>query len=438
MIYILFVFLAAFLILGVPIAISLGLSSIIYFMLFTDIPILVLAQRLYANLFHFPLMAVPFFILAGQIAQRGGVARQLINFTNHLVGALPGGLGLASILACMIFASISGSSTATVAAIGTIMIPAMIREGYGKPFAIGTMTTAGTLGILIPPSIPLIIYGFIAEQSVRKLFVAGVLPGIVLGGSMMVVSYIIARLKGFRAPRSYSWREKWNAFRGAFWSLSLPVLILGGIYGVPEFSIGPLHIDGGAIFTPTEAAAVAVVYSFLISWLVLKEITLRDVPTILAEASGMTAMLLFIVTNAVLFGFLLTNEAIPLKLAEWIVSQQFPQWAFLLVVNIILFFAGDFMDPLPIITIFTPILFPVAEQLGVDPIHFGIIIVVNMEMGLITPPVGMNLYISSGITGEPLYNVLRYSAPWILLVVAVLLIVTYVPWLSLFLPSLLR
>jgi C4-dicarboxylate transporter DctM subunit len=368
--------------------------------------------------------------------EKGGIARRLIDLANGLVGQFPGGLALTGILACMFFASISGSSTATVAAIGSIMIPGMLEKGYDRKFAVGSITTAGALGILIPPSIAMIIYGFVTEMSVGKLFIAGIVPGIFLGFSLMVVSFIVAKRRGFRSERRFTWLEKIGALRRAIWSLLLPVIVVVGIYGVPEMTIGSKHIRGGGIFTPTEAAAVCVLYAILVSVFIHKEIRLRHVPIVILEAANTIVMLMFIITTAMLFGFILTNAQIPHHIAEWVIQNNFSPWLFLLMVNIILFFAGDFMDPTPIIMIFIPVLFPAVVALGIDPIHFGIIVVVNMEMGLVTPPIGMNLYVASAIMDMPLYDVLRAALPWILIIVFVLIVVTYVPIISTILPKL--
>ncbi|MBW2146330.1 MAG: TRAP transporter large permease subunit [Deltaproteobacteria bacterium] len=436
MLFTLFTILILMFLLGVPIAVSLGMSVIITFIFFSDFPLFIVAQRLYANLTHYPLMAVPFFIIAGKIMERGGIARRLIDFANTLVGQFPGGLALTGILACMFFASISGSSTATVAAIGSIMIPGMLEKGYGRNFAVGSITTAGALGILIPPSIAMIIYGFVTETSVGKLFIAGIIPGIFLGFSLMVVSFVVAKKRGFKSERRFTWLEKTRAFKNAIWSLLLPVIVVVGIYGVPAMTIGSWHIKGGGIFTPTEAAAVCVIYAVIVSVFIYKEIKLRDLPGVILQSANIIAMLMFIITTAMLFGFILTNAQVPHHVAQWVIEHNFSPWLFLLMVNIILFFAGDFMDPTPIIMIFIPVLFPAVEALGIDPIHFGIIVVVNMEMGLVTPPIGMNLYVASAIMNMPLYDVLRASLPWILVIVFVLIVITYVPVISTFLPKL--
>lgn len=437
MITFLFISLGVFLVMGIPIAFGLCLSVTLSFFFFSDIPIVIVTQRLFANLTHYTLIAVPFFVLAGIIMEHAGIARRLIRFANALVGWIPGGLALATILSCMFFASISGSSAATVAAIGGIMIPAMWDAGYDKKYAVGVTATGGCLGILIPPSGTLIAYGFVTEQSIGKLFIAGIIPGIILGFTLMVVSYLVARRKNMRSGEKTTWGEKWAAFREAVWSLCLPVIVIGGIYGVPEFRFGPLHYGGGAIFTPTEAAAVAVALALFVGIFIHREIKLRDIPQILYRSSGTIAMLLMIITNAILFGFILTSEEIPLIIAEWIVKHDLSPWLFLLAVNIALFFAGDFLDAFAIVMIFVPVFFPAAMELGIDPIHLGIVVVVNMELGLITPPIGIDLYVASGISKMPLYDVMRAAAPWILVVAAVLLLVTYIPSLSLFLPNLL-
>lgn len=437
MIFALFSFLFVFLVLGMPIAISLGLSVLLVFYFFTDFPMLMMGQKAMDNISHFPLMAVPFFIISSALMHKGGVTRRLINFASAIVGPIPGGMAIAGILSCMFFASISGSSAATVVAIGSIMIPAMWEAGYDRGFAVGTMATAGSLGILIPPSIAMIIYGFVTDTSVPRLFIAGFLPGLFLGGMLMIVSYVIAKRRNFPVLPSSSWKERWQAFREAFWALLMPAFILGGIYGLPmPIQIGPILIEEGAIFTPTEAAIVACFLALFIGIYMYKDLKWRDIPQVLIDSGATIGMLLFIIMNAVMFGFILGNEAIPHKLAAWVVSHDLSPWQFLLALNIILFFAGDFMDAIPIILIFIPILFPTAVELGIDPIHLGIIVVINMEMGAITPPVGMNLFMASTVSGMPLYDVMRASLPWILVVVFVLVVVTYVPWISLVIPRL--
>ncbi len=421
----------AMLLIGVPVAFALGLSTILTFVLFTDMPLVLVGQRLYQNLDHFPLMAVPFFILAGQLAQTGGIAQRLIDLAQSFIGHLRGGLAMTSVLSCMFFAAASGSSSATVAAIGSILIPAMMRANYPKEIAIGSIATAGSLGILIPPSIPMLIYALITEQSVGKLFLAGVLPGLFFGSCLLLVTYVVARWKNLERLPPASAAQRWTAFKRAGWSLMLPVIILGGIYGYPDIDLGPIQIEGTALFTPTEASVAAVIYSFVIGKFVYHELSWRDTLRVIGDSLRLTSMLLFIVTNAILFGFLLASERVPAMVAEWIVAQEVPQWLFLLIVNIVLAIAGQFMDGIPIIMIFVPVLFAAAKSIGVDPIHLCIIIVVNLELGTITPPVGVNLFVASALARMALVDVIRATLPWVAVVVFVLMVVTYWPWLSL-------
>lgn len=421
----------AMLAIGVPVAFALGLATILTFLFFTDMPLTIVGQRLYQNLDHFPLMAVPFFILAGQLAQTGGIAQRLVNLAQAFIGHFRGGLAMTSVLACMFFAAASGSSSATVAAVGSILIPAMLRANYPKEMAIGSIATAGSLGILIPPSIPMLIYALITEQSVGQLFLAGVIPGFFFAACLLAVTYAVGRWKNLeRLPRA-SRADQWVAFKRAGWSLMLPVIILGGIYGYPDINFGPFQIEGSALFTPTEASVAAVIYSFIIGKLVYRELSWRDCLRVVGESLRLSSMLLFIVTNAILFGFLLASERVPTMVSEWIVAQEVPQWLFLLMVNIVLAIAGQFMDGIPIIMIFVPVLFAAAKSVGVDPIHLCIIIVVNLELGTITPPVGVNLFVASALARMALVDVIKATLPWVMVVVFVLMVITYVPWLSL-------
>jgi len=410
-----------FLFLGLPIAISLGLASFSAIFYFTTDPLPDLARQIYSGLDSFPLMAIPFFVLAGNIFTAGGVAKKLINLTNVFVGHIPGGLSIAGVFASALFAAISGSSPATVVAIGGILMPAMIKHGYSKEYSIGSMSTAGSLGILIPPSIPMIVYAVSVDQSVGKLFLAGIIPGIMLAGMMAAVSYFIAKKKDFPLIKKATSREKLVAFRGSIWSLSLPIIIIGGIYS--------------GFFTPTESAAVAVFVGFIVGFFIHRDLKIKDIPRILIESAKTTSMLFFIITMAMLFAHILTLERIPHMIADTVVSMNVNAIVFLLLVNIILFIAGQFMEPTAILTILAPIFFPVAMALGIDPIHLGIVMVVNMEVGMITPPVGLNLYVASGITGMPLLQVTRSALPWLLAVIVGLLIITYVPQISLWLPN---
>ncbi|WP_246055267.1 TRAP transporter large permease [Pseudalkalibacillus caeni] len=408
---------------GLPIAISLGLASFLSIYYFTTDPLADMAGKIFSGLNSFPLMAIPFFVLAGNIFTTGGVAKRLINLTNAWVGHIPGGLSIAGIVSCGLFAAISGSSPATVVAIGSIMIPAMVKHGYEKDYAVGSISTAGSLGILIPPSIPMIVYAVTVEQSVGKLFIAGIIPGILLAILLAFVSFTIAKKNDFAKAEKATFTERLNALKAAVWSLSLPIVVIGGIYS--------------GIFTPTESAAVAVVLGLIVGLWIHKDLLLKDLPGILVESAKTTAMLFFIITMAMTFAHILTLERIPHEIASIITGWNVGPIAFLLIVNVLLFLAGQFMEPTAIITILAPILFPVAMALGIDPIHFGIIMVVNMEVGMITPPVGLNLYVASGITRMPLIDVTKAAFPWLIAMIIGLILVTYIPEISLWLPNLL-
>ena len=421
----LFLFSMLFLLLamGMPIAFSLGLSSILTILFFTNDSLASMSLKLFDTMEHYTLLAIPFFILASAFLTTGGVARRLIRFAIAAVGHLHGGLAIASVLACMLFAAVSGSSPATVAAIGSIVIGAMVKAGYPQPYAAGMLCNAGTLGILIPPSIVMVVYGAATETSVGQLFMAGIIPGILLGLMLMIAIYISARkLKIPTQPRA-SFGELLVAIREAIWGLGLIFVVLGGIYG--------------GIFTATEAAAVAAVYAFIVALFIHRDMTWSHVPEVFAEAGKVTVMLLFIIANAMLFAHVLTTERIPQTMAETIVGWGLAPWQFLIVVNIILLIAGNFMEPSSILLILAPIFFPIATQLGIDPIHLGIIMTVNMEIGMITPPVGLNLFVTSGITGMPLWEVVKAAMPWLMVMLSFLIIVTYIPGISLFLPRLL-
>jgi C4-dicarboxylate transporter DctM subunit len=419
----LFAVLFVFLLMGVPIAFSLGLASILTILLFTNDSLASMSLKLFDTMEHYTLLAIPFFILASAFLTTGGVARRLIRFAIAAVGHLHGGLAIASVLACMLFAAVSGSSPATVAAIGSIVIGAMVKAGYPQPYAAGMLCNAGTLGILIPPSIVMVVYGAATETSVGQLFMAGIIPGILLGLMLMIAIYVSARkLKIPTQPRA-SFGELMVATREAIWGLGLIFVVLGGIYG--------------GIFTATEAAAVAAVYAFIVALFVHRDMSWGHVPEVFAEAGKVTVMLLFIIANAMLFAHVLTTERIPQMMAEAIISWGLEPWQFLIVVNIILLIAGNFMEPSSILLILAPILFPISVQLGIDPVHLGIIMTVNMEIGMITPPVGLNLFVTSGITGMPLWEVVKAAMPWLMVMLSFLIIVTYIPQVSLFLPRLL-
>jgi C4-dicarboxylate transporter, DctM subunit len=468
----LFVTLFALLLIGVPIAIALGLSSVATILLFSSDSLASLALKLFETMQHYTLLAIPFFILSSAFLTTGGVARRIIRFAMACVGHLRGGFAMAGVLACMLFAAVSGSSPATVVAIGSIAIAGMVRAGYTKEFAAGVICNAGTLGILIPPSIVMVVYGAATNTSVGRLFIAGIIPGIIAGVMLMIAIYVAARWVKLPSQPRASFGEIMASFRDAIWGLLLVVIIMGGIYG--------------GVFTPTEAAAAAAVYAFLVAVFVYRDIgplkdrpawrpgwarlerstvasnvplvaplatfagglaqsivylpaTLvhRDVKHVMVEAGRTTIMLMFIIANAMLFAHVLTTERIPHTITELIMTAGLEPWSFLIVVNILLLIAGNFMEPSAILLIMAPILFPIAMQLGIDPVHLGIIMVVNMEIGLITPPVGLNLFVTAGITNMSVLEVVRAALPWLGILVLFLILVTYVPIISTFLPDLL-
>jgi C4-dicarboxylate transporter DctM subunit len=386
----------------------------------TQVPVEAVALKLFTGIEKWEIMAIPFFILAGNFLTHGGVARRMINFATSLVGHFHGGLALASILACAMFALVCGSSVATVVAIGSIVLPAMVAHGYPMAFGAGVMITAGSLGILMLPSIPKVIYAISTNTSIGALFVAGLLPGTVLALMLAGVTWFIAKKNGYPRMDKATWKQRFTFFRDSVWGLMLVVIIVGGIYS--------------GIFTATEAAAMAAVYSFFVSIFVYKDMGMKDVPKVLRDSANMSAMLLYIITNAVLFSFVLANENLPHRLADWMLSMHLGQEGFLAVVNVILLMAGNFMEPSSIILIMAPIFFPAAMQLGINPVHFGILIDVNMEVGLCHPPVGLNLYVASGISKLGITELTKAVMPWLGTMLVFLVIVTYWPWLTLVVP----
>lgn len=408
---------------GMPISIALGLTVLTFLFTMTSVPIEAVALKLFTGIEKFEIMAIPFFILAGNFLTHGGVARRMIQFASSMVGHWYGGLGLAGVLACALFAAVSGSSPATVVAIGSILLPAMVKAGFPTRFGAGVITTSGALGILIPPSIVMVMYAVATNSSVGALFMAGVIPGLLLAGFLGFTTWYRARKHNYPRQPKADFATRMRALRESIWGLLLIVIVMGGIYT--------------GLFTPTEAAAMSAVYAFVIAVFVYKDMSLKDVPRVLLNSASMSAMLLYIITNAVMFSFIMTNENIPQSLAEWMLSMGMGPVAFLLAVNILLLAAGNFMEPSSITLIFAPILFPMAMKLGIDPIHFGILMVVNMEVGMCHPPVGLNLYVASGITKMGITELTIAVWPWLLTMLIFLLLVTYWPGLSLWLPRLL-
>lgn len=419
---IIFVLLLLLMLTGMPISISLGLTVLTFLFTMTTVPIESVALKLFTGIEKFEIMAIPFFILAGNFLTHGGVARRMINFATSMVGHWHGGLALSGVMACALFAAVSGSSPATVVAIGSIILPAMILQGYPKGFGAGVITTSGALGILIPPSIVMVMYSVSTNTSVGQLFMAGVVPGLMLAFLLGLTTWYLARKHNYPRMPKASWAERFIAFRKSAWGLLLIVIVMGGIYS--------------GMFTPTEAAAVSAVYAFVVAVFVYKDMGLKKVPKVLLDSAAMSAMLLYIITNAVLFSFLMTSENIPQAMAAWIMDKGFGIISFLLVVNILLLLAGNVMEPSSIVLIMAPILFPVAIKLGIDPVHFGIIMVVNMEIGLCHPPVGLNLYVASGIAKMGITELTIAVTPWLLTMIGFLILVTYVPIISLWLPQL--
>ena len=435
------------LLLGVPIAIALGLSSIGFLLLHSDSSLASIAQTLFSAFEgHYTLLAIPFFILASSFMSTGGVARRIIRFSIACVGHFPGGLAIAGVFACMLFAALSGSSPATVVAIGSIVIAGMRQVGYSKDFAAGIICNAGTLGILIPPSIVMVVYAAAVEVSVGRMFLAGVIPGLLAGLMLMSAIYVVARWKNLPKGEWRGWAEIFASARAAGWGLFLIVIILGGIYG--------------GVFTPTEAAAVAAIYAFCISCFVYRDMgplaTAEgqankslfaqpqalltafwhpDTRATLLEAGKLSVTLMFIIANALILKHVLTDEQIPQQIASAMLDAGFGPISFLIAVNLILLVGGQFMEPSGLIVIVAPLVFPIAIEMGIDPIHLGIIMVVNMEIGMITPPVGLNLFVTSGVAGMPVMQVVRAAAPWVLILLLFLILVTYVPWLSTALPN---
>jgi C4-dicarboxylate transporter DctM subunit len=443
--FLLFVMVISLLLIGVPIAVALGLSSIMFLLVYSEASLESIAQTMFSAFEgHYTLLAIPFFILASTFMSTGGVARRIIRFAIACVGHLRGGLAISSVFACMLFAALSGSSPATVVAIGTITIAGMRQVGYSRDFAAGVICNAGTLGILIPPSIVMVVYAAAVDVSVGRMFLAGVIPGLLAGLMLMVGIYVAARVRKLPAQPPAGLQEVLASAREAGWGLCLIVIILGGIYG--------------GIFTPTEAAAVAAVYAFLIANFVYRDMgpfkedrPAENVPRIawralsifwhpdtkksLLDAGKLSIMLMFIIANALILKHVLTEEQIPQSIASAMLSAGFGPIMFLVIVNVILLIGGQFMEPSGLIVIVAPLVFPIAISLGIDPIHLGIIMVVNMEIGMITPPVGLNLFVTSGVAQMPMMRVVKAALPWLAILFVFLIMVTYIPWLSTLLPN---
>ncbi|TMW72261.1 TRAP transporter large permease [Alteribacter natronophilus] len=409
-------------IVGVPIAFALGISSTIAVWYGGTMPLESIITRMFSSLDLFPLMAIPFFILAGSLMETGGISRRLINLASAMVGEMKGGLAAVAVVTSMFFAAISGSSPATVAAIGSILIPAMVARGYNRDFAASVQAVSGGIGVIIPPSIPLILYGVVAQVSIGSLFIAGILPGILMGIFLLVTVYIISKIKGYSGGVKTNWREKLLALRDATLALLMPVIILGGIYG--------------GIFTPTEAAGVAVVYAFIIGFFVYKEITLKNLMGIFIRSSITTSIIMIIIANAGVFAYILTRQRVPQMVAQHFTDFTESAIVFLLLVNIFLLLVGMIFETSAAIIILAPILVPIAMAMGIDPVHFGIIMTVNLAVGMVTPPVGVNLFVAAQIANTSLERIAWAVLPFLFVLIINILVITYVPAISTYLPSL--
>ncbi len=410
--------------LSVPIAVAIGLASVIAIVFASDLPINVLAQKAFTSIDSFSLMAIPFFIFAGTLMEKGGIARRLVRFASSLVGGMTGGLGMVVVVTSMFFAAISGSGIAATAALGSILIPAMIKKGYDRSYAGALQAISGELGVIIPPSISMILFGVAASVSIGDLFIAGILPGLMIGFSLMLGVFIISKIKGYKGDADLPKGEIWVSFKDAILALLMPVIILGGIYG--------------GIFTPTEAAAVAVAYAFIIGVFVYKEIKFKDLISIFSKSMIMTSIVMFIIANAGIFAWVLTREGVPQKLAMFFGNVTDSPIMFLLIINILLFVIGMFFDGSVAIIILAPLFTPIAVSLGIDPVHFGMIMITNLAIGMCTPPLGVNLFVSCQIANIRLEQITKAILPFIGIMIINVLLISYIPQISLFLVELFK
>lgn len=409
--------------LGMPIAVILGVITTISLLAFTSIPLQILPQQLYNALDSFVLMSVPFFVLAGSIMTKGVLAARLIRVITMAVGNFFGGLAMAGVLACMFFAALSGSSPATVVAVGTIMIPALMKNGYPENFSVGLITTAGSLGIVIPPSIPMILYCLVMNESVARLFMAGVGPGLLIGAALCLYVYGQSRRRGWRSPQRHTWAEFLTALRESLWALILPLIILGGIYS--------------GLFTPTEAAAVSVVYALIVELVIYGQMKITDLPAICKEAAILSGALMFVLSCAMALVWLMTSQQLPAKMANFVISYVDSWWMFLIVINIVFLLLGTVMDNVSAMIILSPLLSDTLTRFQIDPIHYGIVMVLLIEFGFLTPPFGLNLFVAMAMTNKPLAKVSWAVAPFLIIMLLCVLIITFIPQISLFLPNLL-
>ena len=419
---VLFVSLLICFVLGMPIAFSIGVASVATLQFASNLPLTLAAQRLFTGADSFPLMAIPFFMLAGELMESGGISRRLFDFAHALVGFVSGGLAMVAVVAAMFFAGISGAAAADTAAVGAVSIPAMIRKGYQKGFAAAVQAAGGSIGVIIPPSIPMIIFGVVGGVSIGKMFLGGFIPGALIGGSLMAVSYFMAKRAGYEREAFLGVRTIGRTFLGAFWALLMPLIILGGILG--------------GVFTPTEAAVVAAVYGAIIGFGVYRELKLRDLPRIFAKAAISTSTVMLLIATANIFGWILTAERVPQNVAAYLVSLTTSPAVLYALILVCLLVVGTFMETSASLIILTPVFLPVIEQFGIDPVHFGVIMVTALAIGMLTPPLGICLFISCNIAQIQLSTIIRYIAPFLAVMIGVLLLMTYVPEIVMFIPNL--
>jgi C4-dicarboxylate transporter, DctM subunit len=409
--------------LGVPIAISIVLASIIGIEFFSPLPLLLVPQQMFVGIDSFPLMAIPFFILAGNLMSAGGISRRLVDLAKSMVGGLQGGLAMTCVLTCMMFAAVSGSSVATTFAIGSILIPAMVKHDYPRPLAASIQASSAELGVLIPPSIPLILYGVSTDTSIGKLFIAGIGPGLLIGGALLLFLFLFCKKRGYGLRDREDRHDFMTAFKRAWAALLMPVVVIGGIYG--------------GVFTPTEASAVAVVYALIVGGLVYRELPLAELFPIFRESVISTAAVMLIIAAAALFSFLISRSGLPGEVAAWVTKIFESPITFLLAVNVMLLIVGMFIETSAAILVLAPIFTPIAIQYGIDPVHFGLIVVVNLALGMFTPPLGVNLFAACAVAKLSIDQLLPWLMRFVLVVLACLLAITYMPWISMGLVDLL-
>lgn len=419
---VLFISLIICFVLGVPIAFSLGVSSVATLQFATHLPMTLAAQRLFTGADSFPLMAIPFFMLAGELMESGGISRRLFDFAHSIVGFVSGGLAMVAVVAAMFFAGISGAAAADTAAVGAVSIPAMIRKGYQKGFAAAVQAAGGTIGVIIPPSIPMIIYGVVAGVSIGKMFLGGFVPGALIGIGLMAVSYIQARRAGYEREKFLGFKNIWETFFGAFWALMMPLIILGGILG--------------GIFTPTEAGVVAVIYGIIVGFAVYRELKIRDLPRIFAKAAVSTSTVMLLIGTANIFGWILTAVRLPQNVAAYLVQLTSSTAVLYSLILVLLLVVGTFMETSASLIILTPVFMPVIDKFGIDPVHFGVVVVTALAIGMLTPPLGICLFISCNIAQIPLTEILKYIVPFLLVMAGVLVLMTYVPDIVMIIPNL--